>query len=106
MVVCVEDSFSRVTLGETLSGGLAINVILGTAVLGEVRALVNESSSPGVSSGVGCLPEGTTEINVAIVIRVDVSISVGFSTSAVIGEATVRAGVQVGEVREGGGMVG
>ena len=62
MTVSVVDGHSRVTDGQALAGSLAISVIVGATVDGEVRSLVDKRSGLGIGTGVGGIPEGTTEV--------------------------------------------
>ena len=63
MAVGVHDSVVRVADSEALAAALAVDVVLGTAVDGEVRRLVHKGSSLGISAGGWCTPEGTAEVD-------------------------------------------
>ena len=63
MVVGVEDGLARVANSQALGSGLAVNVVVGTTVDGEVGRLVDQSSGPGISTGVGGAPEGTAKVD-------------------------------------------
>ena len=63
MAVSVHDSVVRVADGEALGSTLAVDVILSSTVDGEVRRLVDESSSLGVGSGGRGVPVGTAEVD-------------------------------------------
>ena len=63
MAVGVEDGQSRVIDGQVFAGSLAVSVVLGTAVNGEVGSLVDKRPSLGIGAGGGGVPEGTAEVD-------------------------------------------
>ena len=63
MAVSVHDSLAGVALGQALGAGLAVDVVLSASVVGEVCALVDKSSTLGVGTGGGSIPEGTAEVD-------------------------------------------
>ena len=65
MVVGVVDRLGGVALGEGLGCALAVDVVVGAGVPGEVGGLVDEGSTLGVGAGGGSRPEGTAEVDVA-----------------------------------------
>lgn len=73
VAIRVVDCLGRAALREGLACTLAVDVVIRAGVLREVRGLVNESSTPGVGTGVGSIPEGTAEGDVAEAASVFVS---------------------------------
>ena len=110
MIVGVEDGLRWVGLGQAPRGGLAVNVVAGAAVDGEMGRLVDERSGLGISTGIWGIPEGTAEVDRPELVRIwsrdesvpnnnitiqggrtDVGVSAGIGAGAVVGEGRVLA---------------
>ena len=65
VAVSVVDRLGGVAPGEGPAPALAVDVVVGAGVPGEVGGLVDEGSALGVSAGGGSRPEGTAEVDVA-----------------------------------------
>ena len=70
MTVSAADGASRVANSQALAGRLTISPIVGTTVDGEVRGLVNKSSSLGISTKVWSVPEGTAQVYLSVLVGI------------------------------------
>ena len=66
--------------------------------------LVDEGATAGVGAGDGRAPEGTAEVDGAVVVGVDVRVGVGLRARAVVGEGRVAAAAHLVEVAEHGAV--
>lgn len=85
MAVRIEHRVVRVALREGLGRGLAVHVVLGTTVDGEMRRFMDKGSSPGVGAGIRGRPERPAEMDGPESIRVDESEGVRLGAGAVEG---------------------
>lgn len=104
VVVGIVDGVRRVRDRKGLGTALAVDVVVGTAVDGEVGLLVNDGSRAGVSAGaewiqasvslerdhagvylLGSAPESTAEVDIARGAGVNVGIGARVGASAVVG---------------------
>jgi len=63
VAVGIHNSVVRVADSKALGSALAIDIVLSSAVDGEVRRLVDESSCLGVGSGSGSVPVVTAKVD-------------------------------------------
>jgi len=70
VTVGIVDGPIRVTDGQALAGGLAVGVITGATIDGEVGGLVDKRSGLGVGTGVGGVPEGTAQVDLSELVGV------------------------------------
>ena len=65
VIVGVEDGLSLIAEGQILGFTLAVNVVMSSAVDGEVGRLVDKRSGLGIGTDGGGLPEGTAEVDLS-----------------------------------------
>ena len=63
MVVGIEDGLRWIDYGQLLRIRLAVNVVIGATIDGEMGRLVDKCSSPGICTGVGSVPEGWADVD-------------------------------------------
>ena len=63
MTVGIEDGLRWIADSQLHGSGLTVRVVTGTTVVGEVGRLVDDRSGPGISTGVGGIPESTAEVD-------------------------------------------
>jgi len=63
VTVGVEDGLSWLGVRQVLASLLAVSVVLGTTVGGEMGGLVDKRPGLGIGTSGGCVPEGTAEVN-------------------------------------------
>jgi len=99
VAVGVEDGPGRVGYGQVPTTRLAVSVVFGATVDGEMGRLVDKRSSLGIGTGVRGPPESTAEVDLSESVGIDVSIGVGSSAGAtVVGEARELAAADQPEV--------
>jgi len=70
VTVGIVDGPSRVSDGQVLATSLTVDPIMGATVSGEVRGLVDKRSGLGIGTGVGGVPEGTTQVDHSVCVGV------------------------------------
>ena len=78
VVVSVHDRLVRGVLREVLRARLAVDMVVGATVAGEVGRLVDEGTRLGVRAGQGGVPESTAEVDLSETRRGGLSVKLFF----------------------------
>ena len=70
MTIGVEDGMTWILDSQLLASGLTVNIVVGAAVVPEVRRLVDKYSGLGVGTCVGGSPEATAEVDLSGVVGI------------------------------------
>lgn len=95
MIISIHNSLVRVRRGKRLGTGLAIGIVLRSAVVGEVGQFVNDGSCLGIGAGGWGVPENVTKIDVGGVTGVRIRVGICLITGRAIVSDAAWIAVQV-----------
>lgn len=106
MTIRIIDRLCRIAPRKIPAVSLAIGMVSGAGITSEMSGLVDECSAFGIGARDGCWPECTTEVDVAKIVRVDISVCIRSGTSTTVEEILrISVPIEVIEMRSDCRMV-